>query len=111
MEENQCSSINQPLEMQENMAIDEDDYENLTDWAFEKRHSSGEMMEKRGFSSFLTGSNNWRRAHCRDEPTPACPTSKAEHNPVIISDLLSWPRRRFPLSKGDEDDLEHLPSP
>ena len=62
MEENQGTLIPQVLEMQEEIAMKEKEEEDLTDGAFEKRHSSGKMSEKGIFSKLITANTHVKRS-------------------------------------------------
>ena len=135
LDEKWGSSVPQPLEMQENMAMEEDEEKDLTNAAFEERHSSDEVIEKERLSSFIIGSNNQKitclqsvialkspgsgrvninfTVPAGDESTAAHPSSKVEPNFVMLQGLVSWShkKRTFPLGKEDVYYLEYPPSP
>ena len=129
MEENQGCSTPENMEMEE-------EEEDVSDAAFEKRHSRSEVMEKKRFSNFITGNNHRKRTHRRsvtapagesaglggvnlespapaaNGPTAASPISNAEPDVMtLLPDVLPWQQRTFPLSKDDEHELDHPPPP
>ena len=121
MEENQGTLIPQALEMKEEIAMKKEEEEDLTDGAFEKRHSSGKAMEKGIFSKLITGNTHVKRTRresmtsskrsrsdggnlvspstAGDDSTAASLTCMGQPDPVMLPDLSPWPKRAFSLER------------
>ena len=127
IKENLGGSAPQALDIYKKMAMEEEEEGYFTNRIFEKRHSSGEAMEKWGFSNFITRRNHKKRTHHQslnsskssgsggvhfgfptpagDDPTVVSPTTKCTSNLMMLQEILPWQQRAFTLSNKDEYDL------